>query len=476
MKKIAFFISFLILTSVIVSCAIPTVLAVAESEDGLQPSIQEFKTIEPKEGNTGTEPIESPKTEKKLPLLEGLSENGECFSWNNALNVKSYMIRIVGIDRVNGIIFDQAFSSDPDSPYLFLPELNEGEYLLLVRAESRIPDYLDSDWAVMEYRIGVEDPDKVFVDCHKDWSGFYTIFESTEDTEGLEARYCLTCYKTHVIRNAALSSSDDPMVFTLKNDGEEYSVRAHLEYTEKPDEEIVIPAFHKGKPVTEIEPLGFYRMLKLKTVVIPNTISKIGDGAFAHCSSLTDICLEEGNSHYKVDGGCLIEIDTNEVISGTIYCSIPNYITRIGAHAFSALNLSSIMIPNSIIEMGGAAFSGCKQLEKIIFEEGCQIEHISASLFSNCISLNDISLPNSILTIEEDAFGNCLEINSFVVPPYCNYIGEFAFAGWTSSQTVYIPLGSKAEADSKYAFCWDMVNRNCDGQGPNLVFLSKPKE
>lgn len=95
MKKITFFISFLILTSVIVSCAIPTVLAVAESEDGLQPSIQEFKTIEPKEGNTGTEPIESPKTEKKLPLLEGLSENGECFSWNNALNVKSYMIRYV---------------------------------------------------------------------------------------------------------------------------------------------------------------------------------------------------------------------------------------------------------------------------------------------------------------------------------------------------------------------------------------------
>jgi hypothetical protein len=457
----------LLLGCVLVSCTLPNAFAM----DLIEIS-QEDEPVEVTK-ETQENPTELKKL-PKLPTLDGLAvnENGEYFNWNSGSNISGYQVRIAGLDRVRRTIVDYNNKVKADTPYFLLPRLNEGEYFLLVRAESNNEEYLSSDWAVMEYRIGVEASDGIFEECHNNWSGFYRIFESTEDTEGLEARYCLTCLKTQVLRNAVLPSGDQWMIFTLINGGTEYSVRAHSIYSELPYEEAIIPAYFKGKPVTQIETLGFYRMLKLKTVAIPNTVNKIGDGAFANCSNLQTIYFDEGNAYYKFDGGCLIEIETNKIISGTNDSVIPNYITDIGSCAFYALKMTSVFIPASVKEVGSNAFNGCNELISVVFEEGSQLERISVGMFGGCISLKDIVLPNNLKIIDEFAFGSCISIESLIIPINCTYIGAFTFEGWGSSQTIYITaFSSQAEADNAFDLCWNISDRNGVNPSPKLIFL-----
>lgn len=229
--------------------------------------------------------------------------------------------------------------------------------------------------------------------------------------------------------------------------------------------------YHRGKPVTKIESFGFYRMLNLKTVVIPNTINKIGDIAFSNCPNLQAIHVDNGNAYYKFEAGCLIEIETNKIIAGTNNSTIPSYITDIGEYAFCSLKITNIFIPASVKEVGQGAFSLCHELKNVVFENGSQLEKISIGMFSDCISLKNVLLPISIKSIEAYAFEVCTGLNTLIIPPNCIYIGEFAFCGWTSSQTIYITsFSSKAEADKAFALNWDLGDYE-DCGGAKFVFL-----
>ncbi|MBP1561360.1 MAG: leucine-rich repeat domain-containing protein [Oscillospiraceae bacterium] len=97
---------------------------------------------------------------------------------------------------------------------------------------------------------------------------------------------------------------------------------------------VEIPSEIDGKPVTVIGESTFvdYRSgltiigKNLKSVIIPNSVTEIGDKAFAGCSSLASI-------------------------------NIPDSITEIGGWAFEGCsNLTSITIPDSVTEIGGHAF------------------------------------------------------------------------------------------------------------------------
>ena len=460
MKKILVLLFLLLLGLLLASCTLPTSSAMEFPLDFI--------------GISDDESIEVSETLPKLPTPEDLAvdENEKIFSWNSVSHISSYHVRIAGLDRVRRKIIDYNYKVNADTPYFSLPQLKQGEYFLLVKAMGNNEEYLSSDWSVMEYRIGVEAPSGTFVDCHNDWSGFYSIFESTEDTEGLEARFCLTCFKSQVIRNAALPSKNDMMIFTLINGGTEYSVRANAMYTEKPYEEVIIPSYHKGKAVTVIGNFGFYRMLKLKKVVIPNTITKIGYGPFASCPNLETIQLDEDNTNYKIDGDCLIEINTNKIISGTINSVIPSYITDIGSRAFYGLNIKSVIIPASVIEVGDAAFTECTELISVEFIEGSKLDKISLGMFGGCTSLKNIVLPNSIETIDDSAFELCTSLVNLTIPINCTYIGAFVFSGWESSQTIYFTgFSSLAEANNAFHLHWNTYDFYGADSGAKLVFL-----
>ena len=149
---------------------------------------------------------------------------------------------------------------------------------------------------------------------------------------------------------------------------------------------IVSNTYENGKGIiTFDEPItSFYdpfsSELSLASIVIPNSVTSIGDGAFAGCSSLTSI-------------------------------TIPNSVTRIGEGFFMGCSsLTSITIPNSVTYIDINAFSNCSSLTLIVIPYG--VTSITENLFYNCSALTSITIPYSVTRIRSRAFYNCSSLTS----------------------------------------------------------------
>ena len=147
--------------------------------------------------------------------------------------------------------------------------------------------------------------------------------------------------------------------------------------------------------VTCIDDCAFQHCSNLTEVMIPDSVKSIGDGAFDHCSSLTCITVDPNNADYASDdNGCLYNKDFSTLIQypignpSTIF-TIPNSVTSIGESAFADCNsLTDITIPESVTSIGWFAFSGCSSLTNITIPNS--MTSIGVYAFEYCSSLTDV--------------------------------------------------------------------------------------
>lgn len=161
--------------------------------------------------------------------------------------------------------------------------------------------------------------------------------------------------------------------------------------------------------VTTITAWAFRACESLKSITIPNNITSIEDscysGAFAGCSSLTSMIVQNGNPRYDSRNNCnaIIETKSNTLIAGCQNTTILNTITKIGNNAFHGCkNLISITIPNSVKIIGKNAFFLCTGLTSITIPNS--VVSIGDGAFAGCASLTSVTIPNSKTIIEENAF------------------------------------------------------------------------
>jgi len=112
---------------------------------------------------------------------------------------------------------------------------------------------------------------------------------------------------------------------------------------------------------------------------------------------------------------------------------IPDSVTYIGDNAFrQCLNLTSIIIPNSVTEIGDGAFSYCSALTSVTLPSG--LKHFSRDLFYECKLLTDITIPAGLETIGASAFAGCRSLTSIHLPDSVTEIGDYAF-DWCDNLT-----------------------------------------
>ena len=156
--------------------------------------------------------------------------------------------------------------------------------------------------------------------------------------------------------------------------------------------------------VSSIGDNAFYECLKLTSVSIPATVTSIGEWAFYFCRSLTGI-------------------------------NLPNGITTIDKYAFRyCMNVVNITLPDSVSTIGNGAFSYCSALESINIPDA--VTAINQSTFADSRNLKNITIGKGVTKIWSSAFENCSSLESINIPTTVNMIQSSAFKGCSKLTTV----------------------------------------
>lgn len=233
---------------------------------------------------------------------------------------------------------------------------------------------------------------------------------------------------------------------------------------------ITIPA-----SVTSIGYLAFKGCSKLSSLIIGKSVISIDDYAF-YCPGLTSIVVESENTVYDSRENCnaIIKTKENEMVLGCINTTIPNSVTSIVGAFNGAHNLTSITIPNSIRNIGGAAFGGCNGLTSIDIPNS--VTSIGDAAFSGCDGLTAIEIPNSVTSIGNDAFRGCDGLTAIEIPNSVSTIGRSAFAYCSKLESVNLPenlayLGKNAFEDTPWYNSW--YNTWYTNQPDGLLYYGK---
>ena len=196
----------------------------------------------------------------------------------------------------------------------------------------------------------------------------------------------------------------------------------------------------------------YSRRSSIKTVIIENGVTSIGDYAFRYCASITSI-------------------------------TISSSVTSIGPYALSnCTSLTSITIPVGLISIGDSAFSACRSLTSIIVDNNnpCY-SSIDGNLYNKNKTVliqyaigktsTNFEIPNSVTSISNNAFYDCSSLENIIIPDSVTRIDDFAFYNCSSLTNIIIP--SSVTCIGKYAFndCGSLTSIIVDNSNPKYSSL-----
>ena len=195
-----------------------------------------------------------------------------------------------------------------------------------------------------------------------------------------------------------------------------------------------------------VETVGYQAFSECKglnRIFVPASVSSISPFAFAGATDLAAIDVDPANVYFSSQDGVLFSAGMASLLvcpggkSGSF--TVPEGTAVIGGMAFAdCVGLTNIILPDSLVDIGGGAFMG-SGLIGIVIPGG--IQSITDQAFKNCFSLVSVSIPASVSNIGYEAFKSCRSLTDVVIPESVTSMSDAVFQGCTSLTGVTLPTG-----------------------------------
>ena len=196
--------------------------------------------------------------------------------------------------------------------------------------------------------------------------------------------------------------------------------------------------------VTSIGDRAFDGCTKLTRVVIPDSVTSIGYSSFRGCYSLPSVAIPDSVTSIGDSAFAYCKVLTGITLSGSV--------TSIGSCAFQSCDsLTSVTMQNGVTDIGDNAFTYCKNLTSVTIPNS--VKTIGTSAFYNCAGLTRVTIPGSVTRIEQDTFKGCSGLTSVTISAGVTSIESGAFRDCTSLTSVTIPGSVTSIEGYAFAYC-----------------------
>ena len=234
-----------------------------------------------------------------------------------------------------------------------------------------------------------------------------------------------------------------------------------------------------GGDIESIGTLAFENCSALTEISLPSSLTTIGSWAFENCTSLAELTIPRGvtiglSAFAHCTGLVSVNISgevkrRTKKMSLRLSAAAPTTLlgtsnpdaTTVGGYAFYGCDaLEDVVIGATVEDIGGGAFSGCRSIRSMDVEagndnymsvDGLFLTKDGATLISAFGNETEITVPNSVVTIETGAFAGYLTLTNVVLQSGVETIGEAAFSNATAFATITIP--STVTTIGANAFC-----------------------
>lgn len=198
--------------------------------------------------------------------------------------------------------------------------------------------------------------------------------------------------------------------------------------------------------VKRIEDMAFAYCINLEEINIPSSLQYIGSDVFSDCVSLktNPLVFPEGFERF----GDLVFTNCRSLTGQVV---LPSTIKEIGDGTFFRSKISSINLPEGLEEMGQAAFYACC-LKEIWIPNTCQTLSRSSHFKQNYF-LERIHLPEGLERIPNDFASYCLKLQEVNIPSSVKSLGYKAFENCTSLKNIDLPDGLETIEQDVFYHC-----------------------